>query len=225
MRWLNMPPIHSLGGSTEPFLPDQPSMSLFQSRDEVPAFKFSSYWTSEVTNILWGNNVEDMRKIIRFKLCHDDLPRSILRSRDKGTVEGFLLDLVTQEQAPFMAELSQNEQVEEIIRHSRLGVVSDPFFEWGWFPIQGRDSGHQAIARAIDAESHFQFTRIPFEEWVRYSLGYHPVAPVDWFLQQHTIFYIHLLEYLKGFPGEIRKYIEVGKVRLKILVSVFDEAN
>lgn len=206
-----------MDGSTEPFLPDQPYVSLFHSSIEVPQFDFHyPYWACEAKIILMGYDVKEIGRLIRYGLFYGDLHRRVLRHRNKKTVKEFLLDLVPPQEAGLFVELSQDEQVEEIIRRSRVARI--PLLPWAWLPsLQLRDSDPQAIAAAIDAESHVQFSRIPFEEWVRYSLGFRVIS-IEWFLQQHTNFYIHLLTYLSWFPDEIEKYIEVGKVCRKISI-------
>ncbi|KAE8147800.1 hypothetical protein BDV25DRAFT_159603 [Aspergillus avenaceus] len=45
---------------------------------------------------------------------------------------------------------------------------------------------------------------------VRFSLGY-PAASVDWFFQQHTALYIHLMSYFNAFPEDLARYAEVEK--------------
>jgi hypothetical protein len=91
--------------------------------------------------------------------------------------------------------------------------VTDPVnVSWSWFPARARLVTDPAtVAQEIEAESQLQLRSVPFETWVRYSLGY--AAPeVDWFLLQHTVFYIVLFNYLQTYPQEIPKYQQVGKV-------------
>lgn len=209
-----------------PFLPHQPYVSLFESSAEVPRFVSSyRYWEDEAKIILGGYDVQAIQRLIRYRLFDDqNLPRMVLQNRNENIVMGFLLDLVAPQEEAFVKGFLQNQQVAEIIRRSRMASV--PLLPWAWLPSwQDSDSDPEAIATAIDAESHLQFSRVAFEEWVRYSIGYRTTS-VEWFLQQHTNLFIHLLTYLRGFPDEIEKYIKVEKVRLtKISVWVFKQAN
>lgn len=155
-------------------------------------------------------DVQALQRVIRYRLFRDEnLPRRLLRSRNAGTVEEFLYNLVAPQEVPSLAEFSHGQKVEEIIRRARVFFPS--LIPWSWFPRRDANSDHQAIAAAIDSESHLQFSRISFEEWVRYSLGYQVIS-VEWFLQQHTNLFLHLLSYLNGNPDEIGVYVEVEKV-------------
>ena len=168
-------------------------------------------------------DVKAIQRVIRYRLFHDEnLPRNILRNRNENTVERFLLELVRPQEAEFAAKISQNEQVEEIIRRSSCSLGGAPLRRWDWLPPwQDCDLDSQAIAAAIDAESHLQLSRIPFEDWVRYSLGY-PVMSVKWFLQQHTKLYNLLYTHLSEFRNHFGTYVEVEKVCLiKIPAWVF----
>ena len=210
---MSQSPDYGLGGSPgAPYLPNDAYTALFQASAEVPPFVISyRYWEDEAKTTLMSYDVQSLRRVIRYNLFrNENMPRSILQSRTAGIVQDFALGLATPREAGFIAELSHNQKVEEIIRRSRLGNLS--YIPWTWFPPpNSHKMDPKSIAAAIDAESHLQFSRVPFEEWVRYSLGYR-VVPVEWFLQQHTNLYIHLLNHLSGFPDEIQIYIEVEKV-------------
>lgn len=188
--------------------------SLFQPSAERPHF-FASYrwWEDEATTVLWAFDAQEIQRVIRYGLFPDEnLPRTALQSRNESTVDKFLLTLVEMQERPFIANLSHVQKVEEILRRSK--GTCPALVSWSWFPsLLDRDQDPRAIARAIDAESRLHFIRIQFEEWVRYSLGY-KAASVEWFLQQHTALYIHLLNYLEAFPDEIGRYAEVEKVCL-----------
>jgi hypothetical protein len=190
----------------------QTHTSLFQSSAEVPRFAIPyRYWEDGAISILIAYDVQDIQRVIRYRLFRDEnIPRRTLRDREPGMIMRFLSELSTPQEAPLIAELSHNQKVEEIIRRSRMLTLS--FIPWSWFPTQG-NCDPQAIAAAIEAESHLQFSRVPFEEWVRYSLGYRVIS-VEWFLQQHTNLYLHLLNHLQGFANEIQIYLEVEKVGL-----------
>ncbi|PIG89913.1 hypothetical protein AARAC_003491 [Aspergillus arachidicola] len=183
--------------------------SLFQSSAEIPPF-FVTYrwWEDEATTVLWAFDVEDIKRVIQYGLYRDEnLPRSSLQSRNASAVDSFLLTLVQPKERAYTANLSFIQKVEEIIRRCKANTPS--LVAWSWFPPQvNRDLDPVAIADAIDAESHLHFSRIPFEELVRYSLGY-PAIAVEWFLQQHTALYIHLLNYFNAFPEETVRYTKV----------------
>lgn len=190
----------------QPFYP-----SLFQS--ELPPF-FISYrwWEDEATTVLWAFDIQEIKRVIRFRLLTDDnLPRTALQSRNSSTVDNFLLTLAELHERPFVANLSHLQKAEEILRRCR--IARPMLFPWSWFPSQytAQLNDAQAVAGMIDAESHLHFTQIPFEDWVRYSLGY-PSSAVEWFLQQHTVFHAHLLNHLDEHPEEIERYVEVEKV-------------
>ncbi|RMJ25214.1 hypothetical protein PHISP_03920 [Aspergillus sp. HF37] len=200
-------------------------MSLFKPTAEVPQFVFEfKYWEGEATTILMAYDVREIQRVIRYRpFCDPNLPASILQTRDERIVERFLLALATPREAAFVAQLSQNEKVNEIIRRSRASAT---FVPWDWIPsLQCSELDSQAIATEINARSHHQFGRIPFEEWVRYSLGFRVIA-VEWFLQQHTNLYNHLLNYLTASRDEIEKYVEVEKVCFtKVFTKIFKQAN
>ncbi|KAL2000457.1 hypothetical protein VTN02DRAFT_3045 [Thermoascus thermophilus] len=185
--------------------------SLFQSSSELPRF-FVPYrwWEDEATTVLWTFDIQEIRRVVRFGLFPDEnLPRTVLQSRNASTVDDFLIALIEPQEIPFISNLSHVQKVEEILR--RFKTSRFPTIPWSWFPSQGvPHADPREIASKIDAESHIQFKGISFEEWVRYSLGY-PAPSVDWFLLQHSAFYIHLSNYLSAYPDEVGKYSEVEK--------------
>ncbi|KAG2421412.1 hypothetical protein HFD88_005387 [Aspergillus terreus] len=188
----------------------QPSYpSIFRASAEIPPF-YASYrwWEDEATPMLWGFDAQEIKRVIRFGLYRDQqLPRTALQRRNASTVDAFLKTLVEPAERVFTANLSHIQKVEEILRRCR--ITAAPRSAWSWFPAQtDRDVQPADIASAIDAESHLQFTRISFEELVRYSLGY-PSAAVEWFFQQHTAFYIHMYNYLHAYPDEVGRFVEV----------------
>ncbi|PKX91702.1 uncharacterized protein P174DRAFT_246749 [Aspergillus novofumigatus IBT 16806] len=194
------------------YMPEQSSYtSLFRSDSEMtPFFVPYRWWEDEATTVLWAFDVQEIKRVIRYGLFRDpNLPRTSLQSRNATTIDTFLLSLLEPHERFLLSNLSHIQKVEEILRRSTIS--SPPSVSWSWFPShKDRDPDPRALARDIDAESHLHFKRISFEELVRYSLGY-PAASVDWFLQQHTAFYIHLLNYLNAFPEEVARYTEVEK--------------
>lgn len=208
------PSDHTIGSSPAATPLQEPcnQRCLFQSSSERPRFYVPyRWWEDEATTVLWTFDIQEIRRVVRFGLFHDEnLPRTVLQSRNASTVDDFLIALLEPQERPFISNLSHVQKVEEILR--RLKPSCSPTIPWSWFPSQAnQQTDPREIALKIDAESHLQFKGISFEEWVRYSLGY-PAPSVEWFLLQHTAFFIHLSNYLSAYPDEIPKYTEVEKV-------------
>ncbi|KAL2831176.1 hypothetical protein BDW59DRAFT_7874 [Aspergillus cavernicola] len=190
----------------------QPSYpSLFRSNDERSRLNFSyRWWEDEAATILWSFDVEEIKRVIRYGLFPDEqLPRMALQTRSAGAVDSFLAGLVTPQEMVLLANLSHVQKVEEIIQ--RCKTTSPPLISWGWLPTRiHSELDPPAIAQAIDTESHLHFARISFEELVRHALGYRS-GRVEWFLQQHMVFYTHLLDFLNAYPQELIRYADVEK--------------
>ncbi|KAJ5155654.1 hypothetical protein N7492_008457, partial [Penicillium capsulatum] len=187
----------------------QSYQSLFQSSAEFPRFIVSyRWWEDEVTTVFWAFNIPDISRVIRYGLFRDaSFPRNSLLSRNADTIDAFLKAMSEPHEQPLLGNLSHIQRVEEILRRSSIPDLE--LVPWSWFPMPpGHSLDARAIASAIEAESHFQFSRIAFEEIVRASLGYN-ASSVEWFLLQHTTLYIHLLDHLRTYPEEIPLYIEV----------------
>lgn len=206
--------------SSNPSTEASPSLSgqdeyqaIFQSGVEIPRFYVPyCWWVDEATTILWAFNSQEISRVIRYGLFLDEnLPRSALQSRNADTIDNFLVALAEPHEHRRLANLSHLQRVEEILRRSS---IAPPYLvPWSWFPPPpGQSIDAQAFAAAIEAESVFQFRQIPFEEVVRASLGYH-AASLEWFLQQHTAFYVRLLTHLRTYPEDVPRYTEVEKVR------------
>lgn len=194
------------------YMPEQSSYpSLFQSNAELPPF-FVSYrwWEDEAATVLWAFDMQQIKRLIRYGLFRDpNLPRASLQTRNASIIDAFLLSLLEPHEKGFITNLAHIQKVEEILRRSKAS--GPPLVPWSWFPSRkDRDRDPRTLAEAIDAQSHLQFKSISFEELVRYSLNY-PAPSVEWFLQQHTAFYIHLLNYLHAFPEDAVRYAEVEK--------------
>ncbi|RAK96544.1 uncharacterized protein BO80DRAFT_458858 [Aspergillus ibericus CBS 121593] len=193
-------------------MPGQPGPAyplLFRSETEIPPF-FVQYrwWEDEAATVFWAFDPLEIQRVIRFGLYSNaSLPRSILQNRDPHTIREILVSLVSPDELAFVDSLSPLQKVEEILRRCRDNRA--PLVPWSWVPTQrDRDMNPLRIAEAIDAESQVQFTRISFERLVRYSLTLKEPA-VEWFLQQHTALYIHLIHFLQMFPEELPRYLEV----------------
>ncbi|KAJ5652203.1 Guanine-nucleotide dissociation stimulator CDC25 [Penicillium longicatenatum] len=183
--------------------------SLFVTSSEVPrhVFKFR-WWEDEATTVLWAFNIPEICMVIRYALFRDEnLPRSALLSRNSETVDTFLVALSDLREHQYLSALSHLQRVEEVLRRSRIPVIKP--IAWSWFPPR-EPPDPRFIASAIDIESHCQFMRMEFEEIVRAALGY-PAPSVEWFLQQHTSLYVHLLDHLNVYPEQIPVYLEVEK--------------
>ncbi|PYH44925.1 uncharacterized protein BP01DRAFT_423822 [Aspergillus saccharolyticus JOP 1030-1] len=193
-----------------PVMSDPPVYpSIFRAEAEIATF-YPKYrwWEDEAMTMLWAFDIQEIKRAIRFGLFRDEnTPRTTFQNRNAAAIDDFLSELVGPQESLFIGNLSHVQKVEEILRRCRN---EDPTLEsWSWFPAQGKRSMTAiGIADDMDNESHVHFTRVPFEALVRYSLGYS--APlVDWFLQQHTALYIHLLHHLRAFPEEVSLYIQV----------------
>ncbi|RAL10618.1 uncharacterized protein BO97DRAFT_123580 [Aspergillus homomorphus CBS 101889] len=193
-----------------PVMFDPPAYpSLFRAGAEIPQFYLKyRWWEDEATTMLWAFDIQEIKRAIRFGLYRNaNLPRDAFQSRNPNAIDTFLLELVDPHERAFIGNLSHIQRVEEVLQRCRRS--DPPPAAWSWFPAQGdRELTAISIAEAMDTESHLHFTRIPFEELVRYSLGYAAPA-VEWFLQQHTALHIHLLNHLQAFPEEVSLYIEV----------------
>lgn len=193
----------------------QPSyVSIFQADEERPRHNIAwPWWQHDATTILWGYNLERIKRVIRYGLCADENHcRLALEKRPPAVIHNFLDGLAAPEKWLEYGRLSHEEKVGKIMRRCRLPVP--PVLTWSWLPTRSNDGlawDPLAMAKAIDAESHIQFNRIGFEDLVQYSLG-HASRRVDWFLDQHSCFYAHLLDHFNAFPGELATYLEVEKV-------------
>ncbi|CRG82879.1 Piezo-type mechanosensitive ion channel component 1 [Talaromyces islandicus] len=185
---------------------------LFRSSLEIPRFHTPyRWWEDEARTVLWSFDTRQVMLVIRFGLFNDgNQPRAALQKRDATFIEKLIEGLLQPYELPYLPGLSHAQRVEEILR--RCQVTEPVNVSWSWFPARARLVTDPAtVAQEIEAESHLQFRSVPFETWVRYSLGY--AAPeVDWFLLQHTVFYIVLFNYLQTYPQEIPKYQQVGKL-------------
>jgi hypothetical protein len=193
---------------------------IFQSCVEIPAFYMSyRWWEDEATTVFWAFDIQEISRVIRFGLFRDEnFPRTSLRARNTDTIDTFLVALSEPHEYQLLVNLSHMQRVEEILRRSSI----PPFqaIPWSWFPPQPSHTlDARAIATAIEAESHFHFRQIAFEELVRAALGYNAIF-VEWFLQQHTALYIILINHLHAYPEDIPLYAEVEKVCvLKFLIT------
>lgn len=184
----------------------QPSYpSLFRASEERPRLASFPWWEDEATTTLYSFDIEAFKRVVYYGIFTDEqLPRFVLTERS----EAFTIDLIKPRARALRLEKQQ--RVEEALRQCKPTVA--PVISWAWFPTYyDSDRNPLAIAKAIDTESHLHFARIPFEELVRYALNY-TYSRVEWFLQQHTTLYAHILDHLNAFPDELERYTEVEKV-------------
>lgn len=184
----------------------QPSYpSLFRASEERPQLASFPWWEDQATTTLYSFDIEAFKRVVYYGIFTDEqLPRFVLTERS----EAFTIDLIKPRARALRLEKYQ--RVEEALRQCKPTFA--PVISWAWFPTYtDSDKNPLAIAKAIDNESHLHFARIPFEELVRYALNY-PYSRVEWFLQQHTTLYAHILDHLSAFPDEVQRYAEVEKV-------------
>lgn len=188
-------------------------LPIFQLNLEIAALSVPyRWWEDEATAFLWAFDIQEIGRVVRFALFRDEnFIRITLCHRNVDTINTFLIALSEPDERQFIENLSHIQRVEEILRRSSIS----PFqaVPWSWLPPQSSptlDAG--AVAMAIEAESHFHFRHVAFEELVRAALGYNAIS-VEWFLQQHAAFYIILRDYLTAYPEDIALYVEVEKVR------------
>ncbi|KAJ5918256.1 hypothetical protein N7454_010631 [Penicillium verhagenii] len=184
--------------------------SLFAPGQEIPRLMNVTYrwWEDEATTVLWAFNIPEICTLIRYALFRDEeLPRQALLSRNAETIDAFLVSLADTWEHRYLSNLSHLQRVEEVLRRLRIPPLRE--VHWSWFPPR-HSVEPRNIAFAIELESHCQFMRMHFEDIVRAALGY-SAPSVDWFLQQHTALYIHLLDHLTIYPEQIPTYIEAEK--------------
>lgn len=191
---------------------------LFAAATESPPFHESlrSWWEENSRLILWSFDTREISLVIRYSLFRNsNEPREILLSRYGDLLDRFLGDLFSSFGSQLVPGMSQAQKVEEILRicqppQSLLNL------RWSWYPSLGfgkglGDDDPAVIADGIDAESQMHFKGVPFEAWVRCSLGF-PSNEADWFFLQHNVLYVLLLNHLQAYQSDIPKYREVEKV-------------
>ncbi|PCH00491.1 Guanine-nucleotide dissociation stimulator CDC25 [Penicillium occitanis (nom. inval.)] len=186
---------------------------LFTAASETPSFQhlYQRWWEDDAQTVLWSFDVRQISLVIRFGFFHDsDQPRMILHRRNGNVLETFLNSLLPPMQSQYIPTLTQSQKVEEILRRCQATMPMN--LQWSWYPSQGlRGPEPSVIAGEIEAESQMHFKAVPFEAWVRCSLGF-PAAEADWFFLQHNALYIILLSHLQAHQYELPKYREVEKL-------------
>jgi hypothetical protein len=186
---------------------------IFHLNLEIPSF-FVSYrwWEDEATTVFWAFDIQEIRRVIQFGLFRDEnFPRTSLCARTVDIIDNFLIALSEPHEYQLLGNLSHIQRVEEILRRSSISPFQP--IPWSWLPPQSSPTlDAREIAAAIEAESHFHFRQIAFEEFVRAALGYRAIF-VEWFLQQHAALYIIFQDHLSAYVEDIPLYTEVEKVR------------
>lgn len=185
---------------------------LFRTASEIPVFQVPyRWWEADARTVLWSFDVRQISLVIRFSLFHDsNKPRTALQRRDASFLDTFLASVLQPYELPFIPTLSQSQKVEEILRRSQATTSMN--LPWSWYPSQALLIPEPAIiAQEIEAESQLLFKAVPFEAWVRCSLGF-PAAEVDWFLLQHNALYVILWTHLQAHQHEVSLYRQVEKV-------------
>ncbi|KAJ6009022.1 hypothetical protein N7522_004038 [Penicillium canescens] len=187
------------------------SPNIFLSKLETPQFFVRDRWWEEYAAItLSAYDIEAIFQGLRFGFFRDmEYVQYILERRPPSVLNSFLAAIPETSENHSLSELSNHEKVREILRRS---IPAPPqLTPWRWFPPAPEDlSDVQTIALDIEAESHFQFRQIAFEDIVRAALGYEAPS-VEWFLQQHRALGVLFLEHMKEYPKEITLYSTVEK--------------
>ncbi|EEA19511.1 conserved hypothetical protein [Talaromyces marneffei ATCC 18224] len=186
---------------------------LFTATSETPSFQhlYQRWWEDDAQTVLWSFDVRQISLVIRFGFFHDNnQPRTILHRRNGNVLETFLNSLLPPYELQFIPTLTQSQKVEEILRRCQTTMPMN--LQWSWYPSQAlRSLEPSVIAAEIEAESQMHFKAVPFEAWVRCSLGF-PATEADWFFLQHNALYIILLNHLQAHQYELPKYREVEKL-------------
>ncbi|EZF70618.1 hypothetical protein H105_07074 [Trichophyton soudanense CBS 452.61] len=195
--------------SSEP-LPSTALEPTFSFQLALPQFYVPyRWWEDGASMILWAFDHQDIKRLLRFRLYeNDELPRHVLQNRNADVVSGFLASLLPEEQGMFPLELSHHDKVEEILELCQLRTV--PVEPWRWHPNYSYNAEPRTIASYIDVESSRQFQAVPFEDWIRYALGY-PTESIQWFFSQHKQLHDIVSAHLDLFPGEFDTYVEVER--------------
>lgn len=186
---------------------------LFTAASETPSFQhlYQRWWEDDAQTVLWSFDVRQISLVIRFGFFHDsNQPRTILHRRNGNVLETFLNSLLPPYELQFIPTLTQGQKVDEVLRRCQATMPMN--LQWSWYPSQAlRSPEPSVIADEIEAESQMHFKAVPFEAWVRCSLGF-PAAEADWFFLQHNALYVILLSHLQAHQYELPKYREVEKV-------------
>ena len=183
---------------------------LFHS-EPLGLAKSDNWWESESATVFWGYQGLDIRLVMHYRLFqNEDLPRRFLLDRHVSAIDAIFEALVEPCEQQSFSGSTYEQKVDKILLQCSPTCSQEVLLSWGP-PLPGPSLNAQAIAHAIEVQSHIQLSTIAFEDIVRALLGY--TAPsVKWFLVQHEALYNRLLDHLKSHPHEISIYEEVEEV-------------
>ena len=173
-----------------------------------------AWWETQAETILQGQDYLSIAQIVRFGLCRQDSLRYILQQRTEPWLEQVLLYLSrTKVGVNYQADVELNRylKVEKILKAVEPTRPSSPF-SWSWKPFKAQDQTDPGeIATNIDEDSRSLFRKVPFEDWLKYSIGYQEDSICGLF-SEHRILCVRLRSYLLRHPEETNKYVAVRKV-------------
>lgn len=173
------------------------------------------WWEDEAIAVLWGFQALEIRLVIHYGLFDEDLPQTVLFSRDVSAVNDILNALAEPSERASFIHLPRKAKIEEILRRCSHEVT--PQKNWNWIPsATSTPMNAEKIAQRIDFESHLLLREVTFEDIVRESLGY-SAPSVKCFLEQHQTFYNSLLSHLNSHREDVPIYKDVEKVSLQKL--------
>lgn len=172
-----------------------------------------SRWETEAHTILRGFNFHDIQLLCRFRIYRDyDLPRQILRTRWKSTLNAFLLFLDAGKcSREDVADIRIDQEVEVILERLEP-PLSDS--QAHWYPLMAMSDSAVEIAAGINRASVSSFNKISFSDHVRQALDYpnDAVDSVEGFFFWHDVLLYRLSRYVQRYPSERIKYIQVATV-------------
>lgn len=171
-------------------------------------------WEMDARTILQGWDFYSIQQILRFRLYgHADSLRHALKYRWAYSLDQILLLRPNRVDRGHRttAELKKDRKVEEILESVESTRLLLPM-GWSWVPYKATgETDTEKIAADIDEESCSLFRKVPFENWLRYSVGYEEES-VDELFFLHECLSRRLHSYLRRHHEETKKYVEVMKV-------------
>jgi len=174
----------------------------------------NAWWETEAETILQGQDLMSIAQIVRFGLCRQDSLRGALQHRTEPWLDQILLRLRrTQVGVNHQAEAELNRclKIEKILDAVEPIRPSSPS-SWNWKPFKAQEQTDPGeIATDINEDSRSLFRKVPFEDWLKYSIGYQEDSVRELF-SEHRILCVRLRSYLVRHPEETNKYVAVWKV-------------
>ena len=166
----------------QPHFGSEPTLPHYAHDGRLPSpLPWNSDLDVEAARILRTSlSIQDIKLVLRFRPYQDEtLPRFALQTRWEARLNDFLDWLHIERN-----ELDKYQKVEAIIK--QLAPPPPPKVCWNWTPSDAMyETDIERIATEIEEQSHSQFKEIPFEDWVRRSLGFY-VPSVAEFYNQHS---------------------------------------